>query len=200
MKLAQLSDRDIVVYALFLLGGYQRRIHTEDIAIKCFEIARDRFSWTKYPQYPDIQPVRFALEKSKPLIIGSSERKRTDVIMGWRLTKDGLKWIEENKNKIEESIGNKQIPTGRLTDSKRVKTLLTSSAFKKYQECAGKCEMPHVDIIESLNCTVNTKPEVIFERIDQLSSISHVLKQQQAIEYLDYCQKRCIEIWGQANG
>ena len=34
-----LSNIDIVVYALYLLGGWHERVHTDDIALKCFELA-----------------------------------------------------------------------------------------------------------------------------------------------------------------
>lgn len=52
-----LSNIDIVVYALYVLGGWRERIHTEDIALKCFEIAPSRFSWVKYPRLFLIESV-----------------------------------------------------------------------------------------------------------------------------------------------
>ena len=52
-----LNDKDIVIYALYNLGGYQERIHTEDIVLKCYELAPTRFSWAKYPQYPDTKTL-----------------------------------------------------------------------------------------------------------------------------------------------
>jgi len=64
-KLDKLSDKDIVLYALYLLGGWQKRIHTEDIAFKCFQLAPSKFSWVKYPHFPDLAPARFALESVK---------------------------------------------------------------------------------------------------------------------------------------
>jgi len=75
-----MSDKDIVLYSLYLLGGWHKRVHTEDIALKCYEIAPSRFSWVKYPQYPDLAPARFALEATKKaqygaLVRGVSERK-----------------------------------------------------------------------------------------------------------------------------
>jgi len=38
-KIDNLSDKDIVLYALYLLGGWQKRVHTEDI---CFEVLPNR--------------------------------------------------------------------------------------------------------------------------------------------------------------
>ncbi len=77
----ELSNEEIVLYALHLLGGWHKRVHTEDIALKCFELAPSKFSWTKYPKYPDLAPARFALESAKnsqygSLVEGESERKK----------------------------------------------------------------------------------------------------------------------------
>jgi len=36
---------DVVVYALFKLGGYERKIHTEEIAYEAYCLAKERFAW-----------------------------------------------------------------------------------------------------------------------------------------------------------
>ena len=58
----KIFSREMVVYVLGLLGGESRKIHTEDIAIKCHSLFPDSFSWTKYPEIPDkddfINPAR----------------------------------------------------------------------------------------------------------------------------------------------
>ena len=61
----KLSDIDIALYALYLLGGWQKRVHTEDIALRCYKLVPSKFSWVKYPQYPDPAPTRFALGDAK---------------------------------------------------------------------------------------------------------------------------------------
>jgi len=184
-----LNDKDIVVYALYVLGGYQKRVHTEDIALKCYEIAPARFSWTKYPQYPDIQPVRFALEKCKPLVVGSSERKLPTTVTGWRLTSDGIQWVKMNLDRIGQQLGKKQPPTERLVDNRRIKALISSRAFNKYLAEGEKAEISHADLAESLVCTVNTKPEIVSERIEQLHSAADLLNQDKVKQYLDFCRK-----------
>jgi len=189
-QLITLNDKDIVLYALYSLGGFQNRIHTEDIALKCYELAPTRFSWTKYPQYPDIQPVRFALEKCKPLIIGSSERKQPSNITGWRLTDEGLKWLEANLIRIENQLGEKQSPTKRLVDNRRIKSLLNSLAYNKFITKGEKAEISHAEFAESLTCTVNTKPNILSERMEQIYSVANILKQNAVKEYVDFCRRR----------
>lgn len=83
----KLSTKDITLYAPYILGDCQKRIHTEDISIKCYELAPSKFSWVKYPKYPDILPALFALEAVKKpkygiLVEREAERKRSVKIIG----------------------------------------------------------------------------------------------------------------------
>ncbi len=76
-----LSNIDIALYALHLLGGQDHRVHTEDVALKCFELAPTQFSWVKYPNYPEYNTAYLALgdaQKAKygGLVVGGSERRR----------------------------------------------------------------------------------------------------------------------------
>lgn len=197
-KVFSLNNIAIVVYALFILGGWQKRIHTEDIALKCFELAPTKFSWVKYQQYPDLLTVWYALcdaEKTRygRLVIGGSERKRgkgTDVSTGWRLSDNGIDWIKANKDKIEAALFGAKLPQNRLIEERRLRTLINSSAFNKYLTAGDKAGISHAEFAESLVCTVNTKLEIISERIEQLRSVANLLNQNRVEQYLDFCQKQ----------
>jgi hypothetical protein len=195
-KTDELSDKDISIYALYLLGGWQKRVHTEDIALKCFQLAPPKFSWVKYPQYPDLAPARFALEAAKKpqygaLVKGESERKRTvKSVGGWMLTAEGIKWIKENKPRIEKYLG-KHKPIGdRLPIHRRLKQLVGSAAFTKFRDQGEHAEISHSEFAESLVCTVNTRPEVLNDRLDQLYSIAEELGKQEVKNYVNFCRKR----------
>ncbi len=191
----QLSDKDIVIYALYLLGGWQKRVHTEDIAIKCFELAPNRFSWIKYPQFPDLAPARFALEAAKKqmngnLVEGESERKGDRRgIGGWRLTGSGLSWIEINKKRIEFSLEKKDIGGERLLSDRRFKELLRSMAFKKFMDMGENATINMAEFTESLVCTINTSREILRERIEQLKIVATKQKNLSVVKYLDFCKQ-----------
>jgi hypothetical protein len=61
----ELSNVDIVFYALFKLGGDERKIHTEEIAYEAHSLAKERFAWRlsrfRDMGFPDKEPVRRAL-------------------------------------------------------------------------------------------------------------------------------------------
>jgi hypothetical protein len=195
-KLDKLSDKDIVLYALYILGGWQKRVHTEDIALKCYQIAPSKFSWVKYPEYPDLAPARFALEAAKKpkygaLVEGESERKRTvKSVGGWILTAEGIKWIKVNKPRIEQYLG-KHRPTGdRLASDRKLKELLKSVAFRKFRDYGEKAEISHAEFAESLVCTINTRPQILKARLEQLYSIAEELRKEEVKNYVNSCRKK----------
>lgn len=201
-EIATLSDKDIAFYALYILGGWQKRIHTEDIALKCYQLAPSKFSWVKYPQYPDVAPARFALEAAKKpengaLVKGESERKRTaQSIGGWLLTTTGVQWIKANKPRIEQYLG-EHTPVGdRLSSDRRLKELLESIAYKKFRDYGEKAEISHADFAESLVCTVNTRVEVLKDRLDLLYSTAEELGREEVKDYVNFCRKKFTLLLG----
>ncbi len=194
----KLTDVDVVLYALYILGGWQERIHTEDIALKCYELAPYKFSWVKYPHYPDSMAVWYALGDAKKvrygsLVIGGSERKRgsgKDKFGGWRLSEQGIIWIKENMHRVEEALKGSVAPNNRLQADRRIKALLNSRAFGKYLAKNEKAEISHAEFAESFTCTVNTKPEILAERLEQLHSSADILNQNIVKQYIDFCRKR----------
>jgi len=199
---SELSNKEIAIYALYVLGGWQKRIHTEDVALKCFELAPSKFSWVRYPQYPDLAPARFALEQAekpnpKALVKGESERtKNIKKIGGWMLTSEGINWLMDNKTRIEEYLG-KHVPMGeRLFSDRKVRELLESPAYRKFSDFGDQAEISHAEFAESLVCTVNTKAEILNDRLDQLSSIAENLRRKEIKNYVNHCRKKFDSILG----
>jgi hypothetical protein len=96
-----ISKREITVLAVYLLGGNRKSIDTEDVAVKCNEIAPGQLNWKKYPSQINLELVRaFLSDAKKPiyggLLIGSGRQ-------GWRLSNKGLEWIESHGKSILEN-------------------------------------------------------------------------------------------------
>lgn len=87
---------EIVALAVHLLGGAERAVDTEDVAVQAHRLAPGRFSWKKYPDQINLELIRVYLSDAKmkgELVLGSG---RT----GWRLTQKGLKWAEQAAREI----------------------------------------------------------------------------------------------------
>jgi len=196
-----LSNVDIVVYALYILGGWHERIHTEDIALKCFELAPSRFSWVKYPNYPDNHTAYLSLGDAKKqrygsLVEGESERKKGKETKGkprfggWKLTVKGVEWLEKNKTRIESTLGKRATIGNRLEADRKLRELIDSKGFRKFLRNQEKADISHAEFAESLVCTVNTPPETLKERLDQLESTAEILKKDEVKQYIHYCREK----------
>ena len=193
-KTSKLSNIDVTIYALYKLRGWQKRIHAEDIALECFKLTPRKFSWIKYPQYPDISTVVFALgdakkEKYGELVIGETERKRTvKKIGGWMLTIKGVRWINNNIFRIEQILSENKIRGERLFIDRKISALYKSKAFSKFLLEGDKANISHAEFAESLICTVNTGADILNTRLCEIDSTAEVLKKDELKKYVDFCR------------
>jgi hypothetical protein len=188
------TNQDIVVYALYLLGGWQRRVHTEDVAVKAFELAPSEFSWVKYPKYPKLSSVRYALEHAKELDRGTlveGESEEGKGIGGWMLTASGVQWIKANRSRIERALGEHR-PGSRLPAHRRLTALMGSSAFRKYMVERQDADITYPEFAESLVCTVNTGADVLNDRLQQLDATAEELQRQDVKDYIEHCRNKFV--------
>lgn len=90
----ELSNMEVVVLAVYVLGGDQTPVDTEDAAMKANELAPRRFTWRKYPDQVSLEHVRVFLSDAKKPKYGSL--LAGDGTKGWRLTPAGVTWALQN--------------------------------------------------------------------------------------------------------
>lgn len=89
-----LSNVEVVILAVYVLGGDQTPVDTEDVAMKSNELAPGRFTWRKYPEQVDLEPVRKRLSDALSPEHGSL--LAGGVTKGWYLTPAGVAWASQN--------------------------------------------------------------------------------------------------------
>jgi len=199
MARPQLSNIDVAVYALFRLGGHERKLHTEEIAYEAFELAKERFGW-KLPQFrrrdfPDKEPVRFALEDAAKekygcLVEGrsgaESKGKDTD---GWRLTPTGAGWVRKNKDRIEQALGQTR-PQTRPVDAGRFRRqIVKQPLFRKFVEKGELVGESPYDLTDMLNTSPDAAKEVISTKFTTLRSIAELVEDEEILRFLDACAR-----------
>ncbi|MBI3984771.1 MAG: hypothetical protein HY344_02400 [Candidatus Levybacteria bacterium] len=193
MSNEELTNVDIVLYSLYLLGGSRRKIFTEDIAKKCFELAQDRFSWRRYPEYPDIEPARKSLMEArnqKDLISGrAGEVKGTKPSDGWIFSPEGVFWIEKNKSRIEKALGKKQKPIKRTELSKKIAELESSSAFLEFLKEKTCNNIKAYEFTDFLNVSLDTPSSVIKSRIQTVKALAASEKREKLLTFIALCEK-----------
>lgn len=141
------SQTEVVTLATYLLGGAQRAIDTEDIAVEAHRLAPGRFSWKKYPDQINLELIRVYLSDAKKsdkgeLLIGSG---RT----GWRLTQRGLKWAQQaaqNIKNIQTSRTRAQSRSGSIDEQRWRRERSRIQATRAWMMwIEGKRDIPRAD-------------------------------------------------------
>ncbi len=194
-----LNNIDVAVYALYLLGGVEKMVHTEDIALKCYELAPRSFSWTKHPQYPDTEPARIALmdarkSKNGSLVRGDNKRKL------WMLTPPGVDWIKQHRVIIEAKLKSPLPPPKRQEMARKLHEILNHKSFKVFRAFGQAAQIAEADFVDSLRCTLNSSPADILDRLVQLHSIAAETQNKAVIEYLNFCRNRFAHLLPKEGG
>jgi hypothetical protein len=192
-----IPNRQLAVYGLSLLGGDTEYIHTEDIALKCFELFQHSFSWVKYPDYPDKDIVRIALcdaRKAKygALVEGRAGRGPT-INDGWRLTAQGIEWIKSHKDQVERFAESGLLKEHRqriLRDLKRIKE---HRLYNQYLDYKQKFSPKIGDIAELLRCRVDAEAEIWEKRFQAIERKAQTTEQMEVVKFMDLCRKAYLD-------
>jgi hypothetical protein len=171
----------VVVYVLALLGGKFQFVHTEDIALKCFELVPDRFSWRKYPRYPDGEPARSALfdaakEKYGCLVVGDNRTK------GWKLTDKGVEYASRVAEEIEKLVGK----GGRRAnvDRRGFGDIENHPAYARYLESRRVDRLEFHELTTMLRCPVDAPAKLLAERLESLERRASDAGQDDIVHFL----------------
>lgn len=192
----ELSNIDIVLFALHKLGGTSKKFHTEHIAWEAYQIAKERFSW-RLPEFrdrfPDKTPVRFALEQAKKKEHGKlvTGRAGGDIfrpeLEGWRFTPDGAEWIRENWSRIAKALKQKTTDLRRLEAEKFVRKLRADACFRLFQERGGLDEVSSYMFTDMLGCSPDATKDIIKQKFDRLLTTAKLINDSELIKFLEVC-------------
>ena len=140
------TNRDLVVFALALLGGDSTFVHTEDVAVKCHELHPASFSWVKHPEYPDLEVTRRALirvrsEKFGCLVDGRAGQGKglsgltgqDRVPDGWRLTEAGMGWLRSEESRIATATRSKELDDRRQKVLKQLGRIFAHPTWQSFE-------------------------------------------------------------------
>ena len=198
-----LSNLDITIFCLYKLGGASQKTHTEKIAIECFNIAKERFSWRlpEYRNYPDKAPVRFALEQAKKeengkLVIGkaggdvaSGDRE------GWQLTPEGVNWIKKNEDRIIKKLKIEKPKIIEREAGRFIKKIKSEIAFKNFiKDNYSLDKVSKYNIIDLLNCPPDVPLEIIQSKFRDIKTLAELVDDNDISIFLNMCEEKFKEI------
>jgi hypothetical protein len=129
MLLTMLTRPEAATVALYLEGGEDQNVDTEDVALRAAEVAPGMFAWQKHRDRIDKELVRVALSDARlktGYVIGSHAK-------GWMLTPQGLDFARRNANSSADGpVSERRRPDERQWQRERAR-LVTSDAFLRIQ-------------------------------------------------------------------
>jgi hypothetical protein len=190
-----LNNIEIVTYAVALLGGVDRPVHLEKVAVKSYELAPGAFRWDldEFASYIDKDKVRVSLTDAEKdgkgaLVRGvghtrGGRTKRTDF---WRLTAAGSAWIADNREIIEDATGAGMpaLKRGKAQDLRR--RVADSELFRHFED-DGQLEYSPYEFADLLECSPDASNAVVRDRFEALRGQVMLLGDARLMEFLDAC-------------
>jgi|SRR5882672_2410689 len=199
-------NRQLVVFALFVLGGDTRRMHTEDIALRCFDLFPSSFSWAKHTQYPDKDIVRVALTDARKQRYGalvegragqnrgqSAKTQRGPADDGWILTTNGIRWVQDNREDLEKLSAKGQAKEHRQQTLRQIKKVREHPLFISYSENPTEFVPAIGELADMLRCRVDAGHEVWARRFEQVRRQAESAEQRDVIDFIARCESSYMD-------
>lgn len=192
---SSLTNIEVVTYAVALLGGVDRPVHLEDVAVKSYELAPGAFRWDldQYASYIDKDKVRVSLTDAEKdgkgaLVRGVGQTKggRTKRSDLWRLTSAGTAWVAEHRNLIEEATGAGMpaLKRGKAHDLRR--RIADSELFRRFDDDSVLDYSPY-EFADLLECSPDASNAVFRDRFDALRGQVTLLGEPKLEDFLHAC-------------
>ena len=198
---AAANNCDLVVFALAVLGGDSVFVHTEDVAVKCHELDPSSFSWTKYPEYPDLEVTRRALirvrsEKFGSLVEGragqgkglaglTGQERTTD---GWRLTHAGMAWLRLKEARIAAATESRGFDDRRQKVHKQLGRVFAHTTWLSFENDRDDFSPSIGQLAELMRVRVDAPVDVWESRFKELEGKADLIGNPELKDFVERCR------------
>jgi len=203
--MADTSNKDIVLFALYELGGAAIAVHTEDVANKVFQypLGRQRYQWEKYAKYPDKERVARELRRLKQWR-GTSYVKghvnigaRNDRIDGWLLTPEGVERVKAMDIRIRGAL-EADAGTYSVYKAEDIRRRIEDTAcYRLYQKHKSLRKAEDIDFTDMLYCLPDSSTDKIRAAFDMLLGKAKVVEADDLVTFLEAVGARFAKLLGE---
>lgn len=184
-KSNQITNIEVVLYALYKLDGATKKIHTELIAWESFQLAEEKFSWSlpefRKKKFPDKTTARYALEQAKKdkLVAGRAGKDKSgSESEGWLFTPTGVDWIVNNEKRLKKLL-NEYTPIAKgIPEHKAlrfIKKIKSKGIFKDYQINNNLQSSTIYDFLDLIECSPDASRKLIIEQFDSIKNTINLI-------------------------
>ena len=192
----QLSNVDIAVFALYQLGGVNRKVHLEEVARECHRLAPKRFGWElpEFQAFPDKKAAYYALKDAeKPKLGALVERLGTrDVVKGGQkfwLTEQGAKWVKRNVDRVANGLKTKPSATPLQKAEETLRAVKGERAFVRFQAEGGVGGLSVYDLANFLGSMYETSPSAVRKKFADMKTKAELTDDAEISEFLLACER-----------
>jgi hypothetical protein len=190
---------DVVLFALYKLGGVSKKVHTEDIAWEAYKLAKEKFCW-QLPEYrkrefPDKTIVYYALADAKKkkygkLVVGKGGHDSGGELEGWRLTSEGVAWIKEREKRILEGLKEETPDLPKREAERFIKKIKGDQFFKYFQERHCLDDAPQYMFTDMLVCAPDAARNIIKQKFEQVCANAELVGDVEISDFLKACTEK----------
>jgi hypothetical protein len=178
-----ITSTDVFLWALYELGGADDFVDVEDVLLKAFRLAPQRFSWRTRQDLPDRLKGNMALHgadiRSPKLLIKSGPDKR-------RLTVEGQEWIEENFDRLASALSGSSVVEAPKShrSSRLVNDAARSEIFVSWTE-TNALPSEKWRFADLLRCSPDSAQSVWRQRVETLKSAAYAAGRDDLLKFIE---------------
>jgi hypothetical protein len=192
------TNSDIFLWALHELGGGSEFVDIEEVFLKCFELAPQRFAWRTRADLADYKKCSKALRDAEarrpPLMV------KTGDSFGRQLSVQGHKWIEANVTRLGA-----QLKSGHAVQEPRRRPRSRMLAEAEQAQVFARWRIDQVvpsekwPMAELLRCSPDSNVAVWSNRLEALRAAAYAADRKELLKFLNAVASAHVE-WFEVGG
>lgn len=182
MSNLRIDNPDIIPIALDDLGGAGRFVDVEDLFMRCYEIAPERFGWRKHkiPNYKILsKALRDFEEKHPDLLIKPPDGLKR------QLSAEGIKWLRRRMPAYRKVLGSSRKPPPSRRPSQRILNELSRDPLFVSYSSGADFTFDKYRVADMLLCSPDSPIAVWRERLETFKSAAEDSNREDLVKFLD---------------
>lgn len=191
------NNADLMVWACYVAGGYERWIDVEELFLKAFELGPNRLGWRTRGDIPDYKKCAKALQeledpkRSDHLGLFLKQDKYTR-----KLSDDGLKWCRAYQSLLEGLYGGGYVPSQSTSEMGRLLSGVDrSDVFRQFSR-SGVVDVEIWELADVLQCMPNSAVVVWTGRLDRLHVAAEQNSRADVVRFVEKVRERVVAEFG----
>lgn len=192
------SNVVVALTALSVLGGAERLVDIEEVALMAFKMAPERFGWRTRRDLPSWERVRTSFVHANqserrhhrpPLVSSNTDGE------SWRLTAEGVVFVQRNANKIQslQGSGPRTRRTGKSAE--RTREIRRHPVFCAFARGTPVEDIQRYQLADLLLCPPDSSVEGAHRKVNAAKAAAVDAGDQEVATFLERVEEKLGELW-----